>query len=98
MTSPLFALEVCLNAYYSDILEYIYLLKHEISCLTFIEHNQCKCILMYSGLIAKNYRVKIAKKYGANGSFGSLVSKQHHAPYVRGQFSFHHFSFLHLSY
>ena len=42
-----------LNNYYSDILEYIYPLKHEISYLSFIEHNQCKCILMYSGLMAK---------------------------------------------
>ena len=54
---PLFSLwpfgKVGLNAYYSDILEYIYPLKREISCLTFIEHNQCKCILMYSGLMAK---------------------------------------------
>ena len=53
---------------YSDILEYIYPLKHEISYLSFIEHNQCKCILMYSGLMIKITGLKIAKKYGAKGS------------------------------
>ena len=36
---------------------------------------------MYSNVLrfnGKNYRVKIAKKYATNGSFRSLVLKQHH--------------------
>ena len=67
---------------YSDILEYIYPLKHEISYLGFIKHNQCKCILMYSGLMIKITGLKKLKNMARKVHFEGLSENSTMCPWT----------------